>query len=299
MKKLSTVILPLLLLSACTQEIVIDLEEGKPLIGVSASITDEVMRHEAVLSFTTDFYSTESPRMLSDAIVRLTDGTNVYLYEEQEDNPGHYLTVDSFAGVQGRTYTLTVDALNGDDSVHLYAQSFMNYNVPAIDSVCIAPFVMDGVPIPTIQCLYPYFQSLPDPTIVYMVKIAKNDTVIADTLSSYSCIPMAGYAGYYVNGPEMLEKNMLIPIGMFMPDQLHDGDSIVSALYSISIDYMMYITYVMTSIGSNPLMGPPTNVPSNILPKGEAVGWFDAASVVRATTIYHADTTNQKPLFGR
>jgi len=292
MKRFSIFIVFFLFLTSCTEPIVIDLEEGSPLIGVSASITDEYKRHEAVISYTTGFYSNDEPQMISNATVRLMDGTNVYMYEEVPSMPGHYLTVDSLAGVQGVTYTLAVDFFDGTDSVHLTSQSRMNYNVPQIDSLVLAPFVMDdGTPVPYLQTLYPYFQSLPDPTVVYMIKVSKNDTVLRDTLSMYSCIPMAGYAGYYVNGPEMLEKNMLIPIGYFTINDLRDGDSIAAKLYSIEFDYMLYVANVAMSTGSNPLMGPPSNVPSNIMPKGEAVGWFSAASVVSASTIYHADTT--------
>ena len=34
------------------------------------------------------------------------------------------------------------------------------------------------------------------------------------------------------------------------------------------------------------VVGPPTNVPTNVQPAGKAVGWFYAASVVSAETVY-------------
>ena len=41
-------------LASCTEDIVIDIEEGEPMIGVEASFTDELKHHEAILlqSFT-------------------------------------------------------------------------------------------------------------------------------------------------------------------------------------------------------------------------------------------------------
>ena len=43
--------------AACTEDIVIDVEEGEPMIGVEASFTDELKRHETILSYTTEFYN--------------------------------------------------------------------------------------------------------------------------------------------------------------------------------------------------------------------------------------------------
>ena len=39
----------------------------------------------------------------------------------------------------------------------------------------------------------------------------------------------------------------------------------------------------------NPMMGPPTNVITNIQPAGAAVGWFYAASVASVETVYHPE----------
>ena len=58
-------------------------------------------------------------------------------------------------------------------------------------------------------------------------------------------------------------------------------------LLSISMEYLTFIYSLSFSMGSNPMMGPPTNVPTNIQPAGEAVGWFYTASVVSVETVYH------------
>ena len=141
----------------------------------------------------------------------------------------------------------------------------------------------------TIYFLYPYFQSLPDPSIVYMIHVSEDGVPQNDTLSKANSIPMAGYAGYYVNGPEMLANNMEIPVCVITESQLHDGKVIRLDLLSIPMDYMMFTFNVKTSMGSNPLLGPPTNVTTNIQPQGEAVGFFYAASVVSKEMIYHKE----------
>ena len=141
----------------------------------------------------------------------------------------------------------------------------------------------------TIFMLYPYFQSLPDPSIVYMIKVTQDTVPQNDTLLQANSIPMAGYAGYYVNGPEMLENTSEIPVAMMTKSELHDGMYIRLDLLSIPSDYMMFVFSVKMAMGSNPMMGPPTNVLTNIQPSREAVGWFYAASVVSKELIYHME----------
>lgn len=281
----------LVMLFSCTEDIVIDLEEGDPLIGVEGSFTDELKRHEVVLSYSADFYSEDEVDMISGARVAVTDGVDTIPYLEQPDRPGHYLT-DSVAGRKNTLYRLLLDVPDegeADGYKHLTAESYMNDNVDCVDSLVLKPSpMMEDVPMEdTIYMLYPYFQSLPNPTIVYMIHLFEDGVPKSDTLTSVMAIPMAGYAGYYVNGPEMLQNNMEIPIGMMWGSQLHDGMVFRADLLSIPLDYMTFVYSVKTSMGSNPLLGPPTNVPTNILPAGEAVGWFYAASVVSAETVYH------------
>lgn len=293
MKKLAKIfsLVMLLTIVACREDIVIDLEEGSPLIGVEGSFTDEYKRHEVILSYTADFYNADEIRMISGAKVVVTDGVDTIPYLEQADQPGHYLT-DSVAGHKNTLYQLLVEVPDEvEGSVHLYAESYMNDNVEVIDSMVLKRASMfPNMPMmDTIYMLYPYFQSLPDPSIVYMIKVTEDSIPQNDTLMQVNTIPTAGYAGYYVNGPEMLENNMEVPVCMVFESELYDGKLFRLDLYSIPYDYMMFIYSVKMSMGSNPLLGPPTNVPTNIQPLGFAVGWFYAASVVSKELIYETD----------
>ena len=278
-------------LVSCREDIVIDLEEGEPLIGVEGSFTDEFKRHEVILSYTADFYNADDIKMITGAKVVVTDVMDTIPYFEQMDQPGHYLT-DSVAGKKNTLYTLLVDvsdALGGYQQ--LYAESYMNDNIEEIDSLVLKNSSMfPGSPMfDTVYMLYPYFQSLPDPSIVYLIKVTDDGIPMNDTLMQANAIPMGGYAGYYVNGPEMLENNMEIPVAIRTESQLYDGKVIRLDLLSISMEYMMFIFNVKMAMGSNPLMGSPTNVMTNIQPSGEAVGWFYAASVVSKEMVYHKE----------
>ena len=259
------------------------------MIGVEGSFTDEYKRHEVILSYTADFYNSNEIKMITGAKVAVTDGVDTIPFYEQEDAPGHYLT-DSVAGVKNTLYTLLVDVPDEDEGYkHLYAESYMADNIDQIDSIVLKKNPMfQGLPLlDTIYYLYPYFQSLDDPSIVYMIHVTEDTIPQNDTILQANMIPMAGYAGYYVNGPEMLETNMEIPVSMIFESQLYDGKVIRLDLLSVPYDYMMFVYSVKLSTGSNPLMGSPSNVPTNVNPPGVAVGWFYAASVVSKEMVYH------------
>ena len=279
---------------ACTEDIVIDVEEGEPMIGVEASFTDELKCHETILSYTTDFYNHDEIKMVSGATVYVTDGVDTIYYYEAEDAPGHYFT-EPVAGVKNRMYRFCAeipDELEEDGVLRLYAESYMANNVETVDSLVIKPYNADNDSVisvffgDTIEWLYPHFQSLPDPTIIYMPMISKNDTLKTDSLNMRMIIPVGGYAGYYINGPEMLQENKEIPIGYFRKSKLKSGDRIRADLYSIPLDYMMYFYTLIMSTGSNPMLGAPANVSTNIQPEGAGVGWFFTASVVSVETVF-------------
>lgn len=278
--------------AACTEDIVIDVEEGNHRIGVEASFTNEMKRHETILSYTADFYNQNEIQMVSGATIYVTDGIDTMYYYEDEEQPGHYFT-DSVAGRKNTVYRLCVEAVDQDgESQSLFAEGLIPDNVESIDSLAIKHYngSNDSIPsvflIDTVEWVYPYFQSLPDPGIIYMPKVWKNDTLVSDSLSLTLMIPQGGFAGYYVNGPEMLESNKEIPIGYFLRSKLNDGDEIRADLYSITPDYYYYFYSILMSTGSNPMLGAPANVSSNIQPEGEGVGWFFTASVVTGSTVF-------------
>ena len=275
---------------SCKEDIAIDLEEGDPLIGVEGCFTDEFKCHEVILRYSTDFYNSEEVRMIRGARVRVTDGIDTVEYYEQTELPGHYLTLPA-AGHKKTHYTLLVDVPDEnepDGYSHLMAETYMNDNVDHIDSLVLKTNpLISGFLGDTIYLIYPYFQSLSDPSIIYMIHLTEHGVPHYDTLTNVYSVPVSGFAGYYVNGPEMLEHSMEIPVGMINSRELTDGDTIRLDLWSIPYDYMMFTSEVKSSLGSNPMMGPPSNVSTNLRPAGKAVGFFYAASVVSVETIYH------------
>ena len=278
--------------SSCTEDIVIDVEKGDPMIGVEAYFTDQLKQHEAILSYTSEFYNGNEVRMVSGAKVYVTDGVDTVYYYEDAEQTGHYFT-DSVAGKKNIMYRFCVEIPEADGSIQqVFAESIIPENVESIDSLVVKHFngLNDSMPstffMDTIEWLYPYFQSLPDPNIIYMPMVSKNDTSLTDSLKVRMMIPQGGFAGYYVNGIEMLESNKEIPIAYFRRSQLRDGDRIHADLFSITPEYYYYFYSLLISTGSNPLLGAPANVSTNIQPEGKGVGWFFTASVVSSETVF-------------
>ena len=284
-------VIALVAFASCTEDIVIDVEEGDPMIGVEASFTDELKRHEAILSYSAEFYNEHEIQMVSGATVFVTDGLDTVYYHEDTVQKGHYLT-DSVAGHKNTLYRLCVEVPEMDGTMRrVFAESLIPDNVEIVDSIALKHFIgPNGEPytffMDTIECLYPYFQSLPDPNIIYMPRVMKNDTLVHDSLGVRMMILQGGFAGYYVNGPEMLLNNMEVPISYFRRSQLREGDRIRAVLYSITPEYYYFYYSILMSTGSNPMMGAPANVSSNIQPTGEGVGWFFTASAVSSETVF-------------
>ena len=51
-------------------------------------------------------------------------------------------------------------------------------------------------------------------------------------------------------------------------------------------EFHKYISDINSNFGSNPMMGMPYNVSTNIYPEGKAVGFFEAYSSVNTSIIY-------------
>ena len=285
-----------LFLMACTEDIVMDVPQGRRVPVVEGSITNEYKRHEVILSTSSALYDTTGREMISHAVVYATSNGDTIWYHEREDKPGHYLT-DSVAGHKNRRYHLEVKA---DDnplyswSLWMYVDTKMSDNAHGIDSVGLLP-KRDENNIPLVDdnaavCVCPYFQTLSDTSIVYNVELYLNGRLFKNRPSKlFNLFPMKGYAGYYFNGPEMLQNNIEVPVGIMNKSYLHEGDVIKVKLYSISKDYMYFLVAQKLAISVNPVMGAFPAMFSNVFSNCDAIGWFNATSVIEGEGIYHDD----------
>ena len=283
-----------LLLASCTEEIVMDAPEGRKVPVVEGSITNECKRHEVILSYSTELYSTEDPEMITGAQVYVAGGGDTIWYYEQYDKPGHYLT-DSVAGKKNRRYHLEIRVEENtmySRPIRMYAEVKMPNNAAGIDSVGLLPLRNEeGIPFVDERaavCVCPYFQTLSDTSIVYNVELFLNGKRFKNRPSKlFNLFPMQGYAGYYFNGPEMLEDNMEIPVGIMNKSYMHEGDVVGVKLNSIYKDYMYFLAGQKLAVGVNPVMGAFPAMFTNLFSNCNAIGWFSAISVIEGEGVYH------------
>ena len=289
MKKTLIILLTIIGLTACTEKMTITPQNGEQLVGVSGSVTDEYKKQEVIVSRTVPFYGS-LPEMISDATVFVVDGADTIWYEES-DKPGNYLSINEFAGQIGHTYHLSVDFTDDSGEHHFFAESTMNENVDCIDSIKIKPWVFNALEVEDYLGVYPYFQTTDDPNTYYMARVKiNNEDVGGDTLTKCELFETYGYAGIYFNGPLMVMIAGEFPIyGLNQRDSLqvvHRGDTVTMDLWSIPGFYAHYIADISMSTGTNPMMGTPSNVRTNIYPEGQAVGCFHASSLKQCSVIY-------------
>lgn len=284
------------LLASCTEDIVIEVPQGRRVPVVEGSITDEYKRHEVILSYSSALYDTIGREMISHAEVYVATGDDTIWFYEEENKPGHYLS-DSVAGRKNRWYHLEVNI--GENPLysrplHLYVDTKMANNAQGIDSVGLLP-KLDENDVPFVDdqaavCVCPYFQTIADSTIVYNVELYLNGRLFKNRPSKlFNLFSMNGYAGYYFNGPEMLQDNVEVPVGIMNKSYLRDGDVVKVRLYSISRDYMYFLVGQKLAVGVNPVMGAFPAMFTNVFSNCDAIGWFNATSVIEGEGIYHED----------
>jgi len=293
MQKTLLYIVFFLSLFSCTKEIVIDLESGEQMIGIYGSITTEKKKHTIVLSRSADFYVQGEPEMISNAQISVFDGNHTILLEEDPLQLGHYRTREEIAGEIGLNYQLSVDFREKDGTAkHFTAESAIRPVPEKIDSAKVMPYTFNGREIENHLKICPYFQTIADKEMIYLIKIAVEEVLITDTLTKSSILRMGELNGLYFNGPEMksIFNDNDFPLGIYMIDTKKDNvkanDKITIYLYSIENDYRRFIQDIESSLGSNPFMGTPTNVRSNIQPAGKAIGYFFAASMIEYSFVY-------------
>ena len=122
--------------------------EGRKRPVVEGYLTNEVKRHEVILSYSSEFYS-DDREMILGAKVYAYNGEDTIYYYEQLDKPGHYLT-DSVAGHKNKMYYLQVFVEENtlyNAPIHMSAEAYMPNNARGIDSVGLLPLLNgNGIP---------------------------------------------------------------------------------------------------------------------------------------------------------
>ena len=106
-------------------------EEGTKKLTVEGSITTDTMSHRVILSWSSDFFSSDSQQMVSNADLSITDG--VKSFKMTETIPGVYFTEPTVYGENDKTYTLNITLQDGSK----YSASDRITSLPEVDSVLV------------------------------------------------------------------------------------------------------------------------------------------------------------------
>ncbi len=238
---------------SCTERIDINTKAGESKLSVFGYITNDTTRHIIKITRTAPYFSTNAPEGISNAVVTISDESNIYTLTESMDYPGVYFTQKNVYGEEGETYTLDILLDFDGDGVneHYQAVAKMPY-ATRVDSLGLQPSKdMEYLPELLLYGLIPDLQKN-----YLALYITKNK--IPETILDYYLIISDGYfKGYEIIGYE---------IPFVVEDGVAQGDTVLFRVSSFSKEFSDFISHARSeSGGSNPIFGgPPADVKSNI-----------------------------------
>ncbi len=281
MKKYFIFLAAVLIFTSCEDVVQIKLDKGSKLVVVDAFLNSMRTPQKVRLTYTDDYFSSQSPPPISGASVVLKDLTNNKIYNFSDQSNGDYvfnLANTDTIGYVGHVYKLEV-TYNGN----LYT-SIVDEKRPAkLDS--ISAIYQDGSSLFTPNAGYYtilWARDLPGPiSDYYWVKAAKNGEMYSNANDLNLAIDGTGGS---VPANDTLSFtpptiNRLVP-GF---DFLVVGDSLSVEIHSVSKDTYFFLLQVINQTNNFGLFATtPENVRTNIIsPKGvtKAIGWFSFSGV--------------------
>jgi len=269
----------LVLATACTEKIDIELDSTYSRLVVEGAVTSDSVKHYVLLSVSSSYFSNKPSPKVEDAVVEISFGEESMQLIENDSVPGRYETPYEFRGVIGRTYDLDISQLdvNQDgEEEHYHASSTMpgGSELEKIELRYYSTAVASG---------YTVFMYLYNPVEIrdwFGIKLIKNSDLLTDRLSDYSVISDELFDTGYFPG---------LPVGFLSDDEtdeeVHSGDTITLEVNCIDESYYKFVNDAQLELAGNfPLFsGPPSNIVSNI--DNGAMGIFAAYSILRTAVI--------------
>jgi hypothetical protein len=271
MKKLIYVLLTTtLLFPACEETMNVKLnEEGAKKLTVEGSITTDTMSHRVLLSWSSDFFSSDSQQMVSNADLTLTDGENIFRLTEKM--PGQYFTDQNVYGETGKTYTLNITLQDGRE----YSASDRIISLPEIDSVLVSDTSLymgpDKGDVKGYAVLY-FGPEKPEPGDYYFWNLFINDTIFNKYYWNSTFTDDKFVNGSYIHD--------FMVYFIEHSDLKRDTNTIVLESLSISKNYYNFLldSNLETVWRGSPWDAPPSDISSNI---ENGAGFFKASAVKR------------------
>ena len=285
--KLSAYLFFLILLGvSCTEEIQLPLNSTYVRLVVDGEINTDTTVHRVRLSRSGDALNEKPGNVISNAIVSITDGSETFNLVENNAKPGMYETDSTVFGVPGKTYTLNISNVdvNSDGIMEEYSASSYIPRINPVDSIQVHYEELFGEKGWLINL---YALEIGGGRNYYLLKAYKNGVLLTD--STYECTNFAdntGFEGKYYDGFSVyfLDYNKL-------DERLVKGDVVTLEMEGITGEYKDFLVGFITEYQPKiPLFsGPSANIPTNIIPSDMAVGFFNAYSCKRSSTVYKGD----------
>jgi hypothetical protein len=254
-----------LLVVSCQKQIDFELnnQENARLV-VEGTVTDSAKVHVVELTRTTSYYENQAAPRETGATVTINDGVTIQTLTETK--PGVYETPASYAGVIGRTYTLSITT---DDGENYMATSELE-PVAAIDTVLMD--VGKDFEDNDVLILQHYGQEPAGLGNNYMWLVDINGIDYTEDVADIMFVTDEFVDGNYIAGFEFQE----IPL-----EDLPVADTmrLTVEMHSISKSYYDFLLAMVleTEYNGGLFSGPPANIPSNI--SNGALGFFRASAV--------------------
>ncbi len=272
-------IVVLFIASSCTERIDIELGSTFQRLVVHGTVTTDSVRHQVILSVSSDYFANKPSPRISKAVVELSFDDMTLLLSEHDTIPGLYETPYAFRGVEGTTYKLDISQVDADqdgqyETYHATSTMPGGTVLYSIELRYIATPIFPGYQVAM------YAIHLPEQRDWFGFKLWKNGFLLTDTLAKYSVMSDDLFDDGYFPG---------FPAG-FLSDEdprqaVHPGDTVTLELNCIEQEYYNFVIDAQLEImGNNPLFsGPSANVSTNI--DNGALGIFAAYSIQRASSI--------------
>jgi hypothetical protein len=288
LSQISLVIITLVLLSTgCTEEIHYPLDNTYVRLVVDGEINTDTAIHRVRLSRSGDALNENPGKMISNAVVTISDGSQVFNLQESDKEPGLYETDSTVFGVPGKTYTLQISNVdvNDDGELEEYTASSHISRINPIDSIKVKYDESFGGQKGWLINLFAL--EIGGGRNFYLLKAYKNGVLLTD--STYECTSFAdntGFEGKYYDGFSVYYLNY-----DKLDERLVDGDVVTLEMDGITEEYKDFLLGFITEYQPKiPLFsGPSANIPTNIQPRDKAVGFFTAYSCERKSTVYRKE----------
>lgn len=271
-------LLLMIFISACTEKINLELDETYTRVVVDGYIKSDTQEYKVVLTKTSDYFSNAPSPKIVNALVTLTDGTDIITLAETEPGvSGIYVTGKDFAGKTGANYTLDVKLPEEIAGTKDYSATCRLTPVTKLDSIQTKfeeDWGKEG--FWTVKL---FAQDPPGQKNYYMLNLYRNGELWSDTITKVAISDDQFFEGNYIDGLDVFYID-----NSRKYQTLNEGDTIVLELNGITKEYYDFISQVQISGFNIPFFtGPPANVIGNVSNGG--VGFFSAYSSSYAKTV--------------